>query len=662
MATELAKAYVQIIPSAKGIGGALEDIMDTEADKAGKSSGSKLLSGIGSVLGKGAAVAGAGLAAAAGSISALSKTALSAFADYEQLTGGVETLFGDSADIIFKYAESAYQTAGLSANEYMETVTSFSASLLQSLDGDTAAAADYAQKAITDMSDNANKMGTSMESIQNAYQGFAKQNFTMLDNLKLGYGGTKAEMERLLEDAMELSGVEYDISSYADIVEAIHVVQTNLGITGTTAKEASTTITGSVNAMKSAWTNFLTSMNGNEEQMQKSTNALVESVVTAAKNIIPKLSAIIPNIVNGLGNLVTALLPEIPTILNTLLPALIEGASSLVSQLVTVLPQILKSLTETIPILIDAIMTMLPLLLQAAIEILNALAQGLIQSLPVLIPAAVDMVTELVDTLIDNIDLLISAAIDLTLALAKGLLDALPKLLAKIPEIIEALVTALTNPESLAKMISGAFELILGIVSGMYKALPEILLAMPKIIKSMIEGFKTSAAKFKEVGPDIIAGLWEGIKNNWSSLVNNFKNLGSELLSGIKGIFGIHSPSTEFAAIGEMCDAGLAEGLGGMKGTIADTKSMLADEMSNGFGVNTSLNLRNNLSQGSALNAATTQNTGMSAQIASAVYEALNGMALNASITGTPDSKKWFDEMRIQARLYNRRTGQEAFV
>ena len=452
MATELAKAYVQIIPSAQGIGSDLEDIMDDAAGKAGKKSGSTLLSGIGSTLAKGAAVAGAGLAAAAGGVTALSKTALSAFADYEQLTGGVETLFGDSADIIFKYAESAYQTAGLSANEYMETVTSFSASLLQSLDGDTAAAADYAQKAITDMSDNANKMGTSMESIQNAYQGFAKQNFTMLDNLKLGYGGTKAEMERLLEDAMEISGVEYDISSYADIVEAIHVVQTNMGITGTTALEASTTITGSVNAMKSAWTNFLTSMNGTEDQMQKSTDALVDSVVTAAGNIIPKLSAIIPNIVNGIGNLITALLPEIPTILNTLLPAIIQGASALVQQLVTVLPQILKSLTETIPMLIDAIMTMLPLLLQAAIEILDALVQGLIQSLPLLIPAAVDMIVELADSLIDNLDLILAAAVDLVIALTVGIMDALPRLLEKLPELVTSLVETFGHIHFHAKM------------------------------------------------------------------------------------------------------------------------------------------------------------------------------------------------------------------
>lgn len=662
MAIELAKAYVQILPSAEGIKGNLENIMNGEADKAGKSAGSRLSSGIGSALAGGAAVISAGMTAAVGAIGSLSKSALSAFADYEQLTGGVETLFKDSSDIVMKYAEDAYKTSGLSANEYMETVTSFSASLLQSLDGDTEAAAQYAQTAIVDMSDNANKMGTSMESIQNAYQGFAKQNFTMLDNLKLGYGGTKAEMERLLEDAMELSGVEYDISSYADIVAAIHVVQDNLGITGTTAKEASTTISGSVASMKSAWTNFLTSMNGSPDQIQKSTDALVNSVVTAANNIIPKLTSIIPNVINGIGTLVQSLMPQIPAIINTLLPALIEGASSLMQQLVSILPDILASLSAVIPDLINAIMTMMPMLLEAALEIMMALGQGLIESIPVLIPAAVDMLFGLIDGILDNLDMIIGLAIDLMTALALGLVDAIPKLVEKIPDIIIGLVDALLDPDNIAKLMEASVQIIIGLVTGLVSAIPKLIEAIPKILKAIVDGLRGGIDKIKEIGPDLVAGLWNGIKGAWDSLVSNVKGLGSKLLSGIKDVFGIHSPSTEFAEIGEMCHAGLDNGLSGIEETVADTKKLLADEMNDSFSMNAALNIQRNIGQAGSLRTPAPGGNDTARTIAGAVYEALSNMTLAASIEGNPTMKKFFDEMRIEAKLYKNRTGQEAFV
>jgi hypothetical protein len=308
--------------------------------------------------------------------------------------------------------------------------------------------------------------------------------------------------------------------------------------------------------------------------------------------------------------------------------------------MVKLLPEVLSSLSAVIPDIITAISSNLPLLLNSALEIVMALG----------------------DALLDNIDVLIDAGIDLVLSLGLGLIEAIPKLTDKIPEIITKVVSALTDPEMIKKLLGAGVELVVALGLGLVKAIPELLAAIPQLIIEVVKGIKEAVPQMKGVGKDLISGLWNGIKESWSSLVTNVKDLGSNLLGGIKDIFGVHSPSTEFAYIGKMCDEGLAEGLGGMKGTIADTRSMLADEMSNGFGVDTSLNLRGNLSQGSALNAASTQPTNLSAQIASAVYEALNGMALNASITGTPDSRKWFDEMRIQARLYNRKTGQEAFV
>ena len=272
---------------------------------------SKKLSTLSSKLGNGlktaAKIGTAAVAAAGTAIVAIGKQAIDQYAEYEQLVGGVETLFKQSADTVMGYAENAYKTAGLSANEYMNTVTSFSASLLQSLGGDTEAAVKYADMAITDMSDNANKMGTSMEMIQNAYQGFSKQNYTMLDNLKLGYGGTKEEMQRLLEDAEKLSGIEYDISSYADIVDAIHVVQTEMGITGTTAKEASTTIQGSINSAKAAWQNWLTALGDSNADIQGKTDELVSAIGTAAENILP----VIGQVLSSIGQVLATALPEL---------------------------------------------------------------------------------------------------------------------------------------------------------------------------------------------------------------------------------------------------------------------------------------------------------------------------------------------------------------
>ena len=270
---DIAKAYVQIVPSAQGISGKISQALGGEAERAGKAGGGKFSSAFGAAL----KVGGAAIAAGAAALGKVASEAISGYADYEQLVGGVETLFADSADVVQQYASNAFKTAGLSANEYMETVTSFSASLLQSLGGDTAKAAQVGDMAISDMADNANKMGSSMESIQNAYQGFAKQNYTMLDNLKLGYGGTKTEMERLLADASKLSGVEYNIDSLSDVYEAIHVVQEEMGITGTTAKEAYETISGSLATTKAAWSNLLVGIADENADFPALINNFVES-------------------------------------------------------------------------------------------------------------------------------------------------------------------------------------------------------------------------------------------------------------------------------------------------------------------------------------------------------------------------------------------------
>lgn len=372
-------------------------------------------------------VAAAGVAAATAGVAALTKEAMVQYSEYEQLVGGVETLFKESADTVMGYAENAYKTAGLSANEYMNTVTSFSASLLQSLDNDTAQAAEKANLAITDMADNANKMGTAMESIQNAYQGFAKQNYTMLDNLKLGYGGTKEEMERLLEDAGKLSGIKYDISSFSDIVDAIHVVQTELGITGTTAKEAATTIQGSINATKSAWANLLTGIADENADVEQLVNNLVDSASTAAENIMPRIEQIL----SGVGELVAKIVPTIA-----------ERIPQLISD---VLPKLLRAGMDALAGVAQGIGDAMPTLIQCALDAILTFAKGLSQSVPQMFPAVIEIITELAATLLDNIDKIIEAADGIITALIDGLIQGIPALAKAVPKLAAAIIKALAK-------------------------------------------------------------------------------------------------------------------------------------------------------------------------------------------------------------------------
>lgn len=453
---------------------------------------------------------------AAAALVDLGKQSIMGFAEQEQLIGGVDTLFKESSAQVQQYANDAYKTAGLSANQYMETVTSFSASLLQSMGGDTQAAAEKANRAITDMSDNANKMGTDMASIQNAYQGFAKQNYTMLDNLKLGYGGTKQEMERLLADAEKFSGIKYDISSYADIVDAIHVVQTEMGITGTTAKEAATTIQGSANAMKSAWSNLITGMSNENLDLDKLVQNVIDSVNTFADNLIPRLQIMLPRFVQGLTQLISGMIPYVAPALELLLPPLVEGVGGLVSGIVQALPAAVEAITAVIPMLVEQLTILLPQIISAGVEIIAALASGIGENLPTLIPAVVDAIITITEGLIDHIDLLIIAAGQLIAGLAQGLIEAIPRLIGRLPEIIGA------------------------------------------IVKGLLKGL----AAIGEVGSQLVHGLFNGISNAAAWLYEKVKGWASSVVGWIKDFFGIHSPSKVFAdEVGKFIPPGITLGV-----------------------------------------------------------------------------------------------------
>ena len=581
----------------------------TEANKGIDEVGQKT-SGLGEKLKSGLATAGkvavAGVTAGVAALGTLGTKVVSAYADYEQLVGGVETLFKDSQDQVMDYANNAYKTAGLSANEYMETVTSFSASLLQSLDGDTSAAADKANLAITDMSDNANKMDTDMTSIQNAYQGFAKSNYTMLDNLKLGYGGTQAEMERLLSDAEKISGIKYDISSYADIVDAIHVVQTEMGITGTTAEEAASTIQGSFGMMKSAWQNLVTGMADPGQDLGVLVGNFTESVVTFGNNVIPRIQELLPRIVEATTSLIGTVSEQLPAILQTILPSLVEGATSLVTGLMNALPAVLTVIADVAPTVINtlvpALIALLPQIVQTGIDVIVSLAQGIADALPQLIPAAAEAIAEIARILTDpdNLSAVIDAALEIILALVDGFMDAIPTLIEVIPDIIANLVTAIIV--NAPKLIEASIALILSLADGLIKALPELVAAIPNLIIALVEGIldhldeiilagvKVTGALIKgliKAIPDIIMAIprvissivdtfldfdWlglgknivEGIIDGFVEMWNDFKNTVHDAVTGVvdevKDILGIASPSKVFAGIGGYMAEGLGQG------------------------------------------------------------------------------------------------------
>ena len=435
-----------------------------QAEKSGSSLATSLKSGLATAAKVGAAAVGA----AATAIGALTTAAVNNYAEYEQLVGGIETLFEDLSWDVGQNAAKAFQTAGLSANEYMSTAMSFAASLNQSLratEGNIARSADLTDKAILDMADNANKMGTSMESIQYAYAGFAKQNYTMLDNLKLGYGGTKEEMERLLADASKLSGQKFDISSYADIIEAIHVVQTEMGITGTTAKEAATTIQGSTASMKSAWANLVTGLADDSADFDTLMSNFVDSVVTVGENIIPRIQTTI------------------------------QGVTQLVS----------AASTKIVPLVVDTLMQNLPALLTAGVDLVFALVNGILDNLDTVIDCVLQLIDVIVDKLIENLPKLVEGGVRLIIALAGGLIKAIPKLLAAVPRIIDAVVIGIAN--SLAPVVQAGRD----------------------FVEKVKDGFMEKVNAAKEWGKDLISNFIDGLLEKWNKLKNTVSDIAGSI-------------------------------------------------------------------------------------------------------------------------------------
>ena len=615
MATELGKAYVQVIPSAKGIGGMLKKSMGGDMDSAGTSLGK----GLGSKIK--AAIIAAG-------IGKVLKTAIFEGAKLEQSLGGVETLFKGSAGRVKKYAAEAYRTAGMSGNEYMENVTSFSAAMISSLGGNTKKAAKLSNQAITDMSDNANKMGTDLSMVTQTYQSLARGQYQMLDNLKLGYGGTKGEMQRLLNDAEKLTGKKYDISSFSDVTQAIHAIQTQMGITGTTTKEAASTISGSFNMMKASAKDFLGNLTLGRDVSQSLQN-LVTSTGTFLSNLMPALG----NIAKGLVNVIGTTFPQMFSKIGNSLGASMPG---LISKGLTMVTQFTASLRKNAGKFVSA-----------GMEMLLKLAQGWANSMPVMIQKIPQIITNIAGLINDNAPKIMITGGKIIITLVKGLINAIPTLIANIPQILRAMWNAFTafNWMSLGStMISGIAGALRSGIGSLFSAaqslcvtivnafinLPTVLFnAGATAIVHLIQGFRSAwgvitsiggrivvavisglvslasrmwssaksaasrmlsafrAVSWGSVGTHIISGIIRGIAGAAGKLFSSMKNLASKALSAAKKVLGINSPSRVFAAeVGRWIPAGIAVGVTKNSGMLSSVMDDTAKSMTSSFNPN----------------------------------------------------------------------------
>lgn len=511
MATDLGKAYVQIIPSARGISGMISNELGGEAMSAGTQSGSKL---------GGALVGMAKRVIGAAAIGKFIKDSIFQGGQLEQSLGGVETLFKDSSDKVKQYAAKAFETSGISANEYMQNVTSFSASLLQSLGGNTSKAADVADMAMRDMSDNANKFGSDMESIQNAYQGFAKDNYTMLDNLKLGYGGTKSEMQRLLADATKLTGVKYDINNLSDVYNAIHAIQGKLDITGTTAKEASETLEGSFNSMKAAFKDFQGALTTGGDINATLSNLVQTTGTFLFKNLVPMVGRLVGNlglvILQGIPKLINALNPAIDQIFTWLksnFPRILQQGSELVGNLIlgiiNALPELLSAAGNLVNSFVQFVLSNLPAIWETGKNLFFKLVDGIINVLPQIGETALKIITEFINYVTNNLPQILQSGIKILTELVNGIIQRLPMIGATVLKIAALFLATLL--EKLPDILAMGVKLIVFLVKGIFSMLSEINHVMGNITKTIIDAVKN--VDLFSAGKAIIDGFLRGLKS-----------------------------------------------------------------------------------------------------------------------------------------------------
>lgn len=519
----------------------IKDTTNTAKEESGKIE--KAVNKTGEIASKVGKLAVKGVAAAGAAIGTITKFVVSSYSEYEQLAGGVETLFGAQGMSLKKYAEKvgqtveqargkydqliqaqtevmnnakvAYKTAGMSANDYMNTITSFAAALKQSTANETEAAK-VANMAVIDMADNANKMGTNMEDIQNAYQGFSKQNYTMLDNLKLGYSGTKSEMERLLQDAEKLTGVHYDINNLSDVYNAIHEIQKNLGITGTTAKEAMKTIDGAMKMTKASWDNLLTGLADPDQAVGPLISEFAKSLGILAKNVTPKIKEVF----DALPNALIQITPQLMNMIIDLAPSLILAAINLVAGLIGALPGIISPIFSQLSSLIGSGM-------------IDKIGQSISSNMPTLISKGLDMLLQFSQAVLTNLPVLVGMGMKLIFYLAQGLMSSLPTLISKVPTIIANLADAFSN--SAQTIFVWGVKIIAEIIKGLVMSIPSLIANIPKIIYAIFAVW--NAINWWNLGKGLINGIKNGITSMGGSLTSTAKNLFESLKNNVSNIF-----------------------------------------------------------------------------------------------------------------------------
>ena len=621
------------------------DGLGTETEEAGKSAekagdGFTVMKGILANLGTQAINACiSGLKNLGGAFVDVGKQAINSYGEFEQLEGGVNKLFGeDAGKSVMENAQKAFSTAGMNANQYMETVTSFSASLISGLNGDTAKAAQISDKAIRDMSDNANTFGTDIASIQNAYQGFAKGNFTMLDNLKLGYGGTKEEMLRLVKDAgvVNDSVKSIDDVSFDKIIEAINITQTRMGITGTTAKEASATIQGSTSAMKSAWQNMLTGMADENANFEQLATDFVGTLITedgkggVLGTIVPRVATVITGMSTAIQTMLPQLIQAVVPIIQENLPIIMEAVQGALQTILQVLPEVIPIIADLIPQIVSTLVGLLPDIINAGIQILLGLIQGISDSIPQLIAMLPEIIATIVDVLINNLPLIIDTGVELLVGLIEGLTEAIPQLIDMLPTIISTIVTVLIN--NLPKIVDSAVKIMVALINGLIQSLPKLIAMTPRIITTIVSTLIQNLPQIIQGGVKIIASLISGLVQSLGNLLTNAKKIGSTILQAIadipsqmisvgsnlvsgiwsgiigsldwikskisgwvgnvtgfiKRLFGINSPSKLFRdEIGENLALGIGEGF---SDEMKSVSQQMGDAIPKSFDVETSIN------------------------------------------------------------------------
>lgn len=506
---------------------------------------SKAAGAVGKGLAAAAKIGTAAVSAAAVAVTGLTKAAIEQYAEYEQLTGGIETLYKDSAGTMLQYANEAFKTAGMSANEYMTTAIESSAAMINSLGGDTAKAAEMTNMAIIDMSDNVNKMGTTMEAVQNAYRGFSRGNFTMLDNLALGFAGTKEGMQQLLDTAEQLEAQQgryrdFSINSYADIVEAIHIVQDNMGITGTTAREAATTIQGSLNAMKSAWNNLLTGLSGGTEAFGQDIDQLINNLIDSLigyqdeagvrvggviNNIMPQIEATLSGIATLVEGLAPILADKIPVIVETLLPSIVTSITTLV-----------QGASGVVPTFIAVLVEMLPTIMEAGGQVLGALANGVLDNLPLLLDSAFQIIERLGTGIQNNLPRVLERGFEIIKSLAQGLLNNMPTIVQAITNVVMSMLNFFR--EHAREFVTMGLQLIIQLAMGLLQAMPEVLNAIVQIVGELIAGAIEMAPQLLEVGVQYILKFIEGMIAQISGVASAAKEIVNALIDVIGGIGG----------------------------------------------------------------------------------------------------------------------------